>query len=283
MRYRPRQRARFRSIFRVAAIAAAGASFASAASAQQTNQTTLPQVTVTAPPFVPLYLRPGTGLKAFERNSYFGNNRVEEDRLAPVPCSGFRIDPAAADASERTCLQGYHLVPGYVYGGQGEGDESGSRHCEIDHDVTIYKVGDLSVEADVFVFDPYKLTADTGFPDAACYVAGYTGYDEEDFQDMNQVTRRGTDWHDLRGETCKWSDLRAACETKSIEFSDGPHQCIAIRRPGPRWEGGFVWMLTASVCHTDTASIEAGDVARALGALQIRQYDPIGNIAQPPR
>jgi hypothetical protein len=284
MRSRLRQRAHCRSIFFAAAIAiAAVASINAGAFAQEPNQMTLPQVTVTAPPFVPLYLRPGTGLKAFQRNPYFGNNRVEEDRFAPVPCSGFRIDPASAGASDRTCLQGYHLVPGYVFGGQGEGDESGSRHCEIDHDVTIYKVSDLSVEADVLVFDPYKLTADTGFPDAACFVAGYTGYDEEDFRDMNQVTRRGADWHNLRGETCTWSDLRAACETKSIEFSDGPHKCIAIRRPGPRWEGGFVWMLTASICRTDMASIEPGDVARALGAVQIRQYDPVGNIAHPPK
>jgi hypothetical protein len=264
-----------------AAIAiAAVASFTSSSPAQETNQMTLPQVTVTAPPFVPLYLRPGTGLKAFERNPYFGNNRVEEDRFAPVPCSGFRIDPASAGASDRTCLQGYRLVPAYLHVSKG-GDRS-SKHCDIDHDVTIYNVGDLSVEADVFVFDPYKLRAE-GPPDPDCYVAGYTGYDQEDFQDMNRVTRRGTDWHDLRGETCKWSDARAACQTKSIEFSDGPHKCIAIRRPGPRWQGGFVWMLTASICRADIEDLQPGDVALALGAVQIRQYDPAGNIARPPQ
>jgi hypothetical protein len=262
---------------------AAVMSFISAAPAQQATQMTLPQVTVTAPPFVPLYLRPGTGLKAFQRNPYFGNNRVEEDRFAPVPCSGFRIDPASAGASDRTCLVGYRLIPAYVHVSTKGGDKGGGKHCDIDHDVTIYNVGDLSVEADVLVFDPYKLTADFGFPDADCYVAGYTGYDEEDFQDMNRITRGGTDWHDLRGETCKWSDLRADCETKSIEFSYGPHKCIAIRRPGPRWSAGFVWMLTASICHTDTASVAPGDVARALGAVQIRRYDPVGNLARPPQ
>jgi hypothetical protein len=251
--------------------------------AQQTNQVTLPPVTVTAPPFAPLYLSPGDGLKDFERNSYFGNNRVEENRFAPVPCNGSRIDPAAASASDRTCLEGYHLAPGYVYGSKGEGDESGSRDCEIHHDVTIFNIGDLSVEADVLVFDPYKLRADTGFPDADCYVAGDTGYDQQDFQDMNRITRRGTGWHNFRGETCEWSDLRAVCETKSIEFSYGPHKCIAVRRPGPRWPGGFVWVLTASICHIDTQRIEPGDVDRALGALQIRRYDPVGNLARPPK
>jgi hypothetical protein len=281
MRCRFRQGSRCRSIFLVVAIVfAAAAPFTSAAPAEQTNQMALPEVTVTAP-FVPLYLRPGNGLKAFERNPYFGNNRVEEDHFAPVPCNGFRIDPASAGASDETCLQGYRLLPASVHVSNGRGDTS-ITHCEIDHDVTIYNVGDLSVEADVLVFDPYKLTA-TGFADRDCYVAGYTGYDQEDFQDMNRITRRGTDWHDLRGETCKWSDSRAACETKSIEFSAGQHKCIAIRRPGPRWEGGFVWMLTASICHTDLGSMQPGDVTRALDAVQIRRYDPVGNVAPPPK
>jgi hypothetical protein len=281
MRSRIGQRSRCRSIFLVVLIAVAAAlPFTSAALGQQTNQTTLPEVTVIAP-FVPLYLRPGNGPKAFERNPYFGNNRVEETRFAPVPCSGFRIDPASAGASDRTCLQGDRLVPASVHVSNGRGDTS-ITHCDIDHDVTIYNVGDLSVEADVLVFDPYKLTA-TGFADRDCYVAGYTGYDQEDFQDMNRITRSGADWHDLRGETCQWSDSRAACETKSIEFSYGPHKCIAIRRPGPRWHGGFAWMLTASICHTDLESMQPGDVARTLGAVQIRRYDPAGNVAQPPK
>lgn len=281
MRSRRRQRSRCRLILRIAPIAIAAAAFATAARAEQANQMTLPQVTVTAPSFVPLYLRPGNGSKAYQRNPYFGNNRVEEDRFAPVPCSGFRIDPVSADASERTCLQGYRLVPASVHVSNGRGDTS-ITHCEIDHDVTMYNIGNLSVEADVFVFDPYKLTG-TGFPDRDCYVAGYTSYDQEDFQDMNRITRGGADWHDLRGENCSWSDGRAACETKSIEFSYGPLKCIAIRRPGPRWAGGFLWMLTASICHTDQESMQPDDVARALSAVQIRRYDPIGNLAQPPK
>ena len=282
MRSRLRQRWRYcRSIFLVVAMAVAAGPFVSTALAQPANQTTLPEVTVTAPPFVPLYLRPGNGLKAFQRNPYFGSNRVEEDRFAPVPCGGFRIEPASAGASDRTCLQGYRLIPASVHVSNGRGDTS-IRHCEIDHDVTIYSVGDLSVEADVLVFDPYKLTG-VGFADRDCYVAGYTGYDQEDFQDMNRITRGGTDWHNFRGESCTWPDLRPACETKSIEFSYGSYKCIAVRRPGPRWSGGFVWMLTASICHTDRANVQPGDVTRALDAVQIRRYDPVGNVAPPPK
>jgi hypothetical protein len=279
---RLRSRRRWRSLLlAVSTVVAAAGPLGSGVLAQQTDQMSLPQVTVTAPRFAPLYLRPGNGLKAIQRNPYFGNNRVEENRFAPVPCGGFRIDPAAAGASDRTCLQGYRLVPAYLYVSKG-GDRS-SKHCNIDHDVTIYNLGDLSIEADILLFDPYKLTGDTGFPDPDCYVAGYTGYDREDFEDMNRITRGGTDWHDFRGETCNWSDLRADCQTKSIEFSYGLHKCIAVRRPGPLWHGGFVWMLTASICRTDTASIEPGDVDRALGAVQIHRYDPVGNLAPPPK
>jgi hypothetical protein len=68
-----------------------------------------------------------------------------------------------------------------------------------------------------------------------------------------------------------------------MEFSNGPHHCIAVRRAGPRWDAGYVWMLTASICRTDTASLEPDDVARALSVLQIRTYDPVGNIARPPK
>jgi hypothetical protein len=280
MRSRPRQRSRWRTIGLVVATALGAAPLTSAGRAQQANQTTLPEVTVTAP-FVPLYMRPGDTAKAYERNPYFGNNRVEETKFVPVPCSGFRIDPAAAGASNRTCLEGYHLVPASVHVSNGRGDSSMTR-CEIDHDVTIYNLGDLSVEADVLVHDPYKLTA-LGFADRDCYVPGYTGYDTEDFQDMNRITRSGLDWHDFRGETCSWADSRPACETKSIEFTYGPHKCIAIRRPGPRWEAGFVWILTATICRADLQSIQPDDVARALSAVQIRQYDPLGNIARPPQ
>jgi hypothetical protein len=254
--------------------------FVSVAQAQPTEQMTLPGVTVTAPPFVPLYMRhtPGDLLnsKAYQRNPYFGNNRVEEEKFTPVACSDSiaRVAPA----STGSCLEGYHLIPGPIYG-----IERPSSSCRVDHDVTIYDLGDLSVEADVFVFDPYMLTADAGFPPKDCYVAGYSGYDQEDFQDMNRITRRGTNWHHLRGKICNWQDLSIACQAKSIEFSYGPHHCIAVRRPGPRWEGGFVWMLTASVCRTDTASLRPDDVARALAALQIRTYDPVGNIARPPK
>jgi hypothetical protein len=67
---------------------------------------------------------------------------------------------------------------------------------------------------------------------------------------------------------------------RSIEFSDGSHNCIAVRKPGPVWRGGFIYMMHASICRTDTATVQAEDIAYVLGSLQTRIYDPAGNLRQ---
>ena len=85
---------------------------------------------------------------------------------------------------------------------------------------------------------------------------------------MNQVTRRGTNW---RNPVYNGED-------KSIEFSYGAHNCIAVKKNGPPWGGGYVYVLHASICRTDAAAMRAEDVAYVLGSLQIRQYDPAGNL-----
>jgi len=233
---------------------------ASGAYAQETKQLPVPNVTVTAPaaPVEPPYLRsPG---KSFERNPYAGRYRVEEDRFTQVPCTETRI----ASSAGGKCLQGYRLVPGL-----GLLHQSGGLRCDMALDVVMYNVGSLSIEASTLIFDPYKLAA-TGMPNKWCYVASHPGYDQEDFQDMNQVTRRGINWRSLVSNG----------EDKSIEFSDGPHNCIAVHKPGPQWRGGYVYMLHASICRTDTAAVRAEDVAYTLGSLQIRQYDPKGNLRE---
>jgi hypothetical protein len=65
-------------------------------------------------------------------------------------------------------------------------------------DVVIDTSGKLSIEADILVFDPHKVVASGGSTPRFCYVRSYLGYDQEDFQDMNQVTRQGTNWHNLQ-------------------------------------------------------------------------------------
>ena len=233
------------------------------AAAQNATQR-LPEVVVTAPAptTAPPYLRdPG---KAYARNPYSGRYRVEEDKFTEAPCTATRI----ASVTGGKCLQGYRLIPGMT---QQIINPKGGDNCDLALDVVMYSVGNLSVEADTIIFDPNKLTAIGHQTSQFCYVNGNTGYDQEDFQDMNQVTRRGINWHNLVSNG----------EDKSIEFSDGPHNCIAVQKAGPRWAGGYIYMLHASICRTDTAGVQPGDVAYTLQYLQIRQYDPTGNLRRP--
>jgi hypothetical protein len=233
---------------------------ASRPSAQETKLP-VPNVTVTAPMTAvePPYLR--NPWKSYQRNPYAGRYRVEEDKFPEVPCNITRI----ASSAGGKCLQGYRLVPGQVVLHQ-----SGGLRCDMALDVVMYDVANLSVEASTLIFDPYKLVA-TGMPTKWCYVIGYPGYDQEDFQDMNQVTRRGTNWRNLASNG----------EDKFIEFSDGLRNCVAVHKPGPKWRGGYVYMLHASICRTDTAAVRTEDIAYALGSLQVRQYDPEGNLRPP--
>src|SRR6202040_997317 len=45
-----------------------------------------------------------------------------------------------------------------------------------------------------------------------------------------------------------------------------------------RGNGGHVYLLHPSICQTDTAPARSEDVGYALGSVQIRQYDPVGNL-----
>jgi hypothetical protein len=242
------------SIYATAVVTAAMLAPASGAYAQN-SQLSVPNVEVTAPPFV------GT------RSPYFGRYRVEEDKFGEAPCSQTRI----ALGPSGKCLQGYRLtVPentGY----------RGSSPCDMALDVVIDTTGNLSVEADILVFDPYAVYASGGSPPKFCWVRSYLGYDQTDFQDMNQVTRRGTNWHNLQINDAQ-NQWYVGQRSRSMEFSYGPHNCIAVRKPGPVWRGGYVYMMHASICRTDTAAVQAQDVDYVLGSLQTRIYDPVGNL-----
>jgi hypothetical protein len=194
--------------------------------------------------------------KAYRRNPYFGRYRVEEDKFSEVPCAQTRI----AFGPGGKCLQGYRL------GKAVNGSAGNTNNCEMALDVVIDTTGKLVIEADILVFDPDRVTA-TGSPPRQCSVGRQGWYDQEDFQDMNQVTRRGTNWHNLD-------------QGKSIEFSDGPRNCIAVLKNGPVWHGGLIWITHTSICRTDTATVEAQDIAYVLGSLQTRIYDPAGNLRQ---
>jgi hypothetical protein len=96
---------------------------------------------------------------------------------------------------------------------------------------------------------------------AAVMASASTSYAQE-------TKRRGTNWRNL---VSNWED-------RSIEFSDGPDHCVAVHKAGPPWQGGHVYMLHTSICRTGTAPARSEDVGYALGSVQIRQYDPVGNL-----
>jgi hypothetical protein len=207
--------------------------------------------------------------KAYSRNPYFGRYRVEEDKFSEVPCTQTRI----AFSQGGKCLQGYRLG---IAGGGTTSQFGSSSPCDMGLDVVIDTVGKLAIEADILGFDPYKVYA-TGSVPRGCYVRSYTGYDQEDFQDLNQVTRRGTNWHNLQINDMQ-DQWHQGERLRSIEFSDGSRNCIAIRKPGPAWRGGYVYMMHATICRTDGAAVQAQDVAYVLSSLQARTYDPLGNL-----
>jgi hypothetical protein len=202
---------RARNIVPSALMAAALSCVGSSVEAQQ-GTVTIPNVTVTASavPVSLLYLRaPGS---AYARNPYSGYYRVEEDKFPEVPCTATRL----ASAAGGKCLQGYRLIPGAT---DQITNPKGASNCDIALDVVAYTVGNLAVEADTTITDPYKVTA-IGFHSAYCYVNGYPGYNQDDFHDMNRVTWRDTNWHNLIGQG----------EDKTIDFSDGTHRCVAIKK-----------------------------------------------------
>ena len=234
--------------------------FVSSACAAQETRLKVPKVIVMAQaaPVEPPYMRdPG---KAYARNPYFGRYRVEEDKFAEVPCTATRI----AFAQGGRCLQGYRLTVPEI------ANNRGSNPCDLALDVVGANTGKLYIEADILALDPYKVTANGSSP-RSCYVHSYIGYDQEDFQDMNQVTRRGTNWRNLQIDG----------QARSIEFTDGSHQCVAVLRPGPVWRGGYTYMMHASICRMDNASVQAEDIAYVLASLQTRTYDPVGNLRKP--
>jgi hypothetical protein len=58
-------------------------------------------------------------------------------------------------------------------------------------------------------------------------------------------------------------------QERSIEFSDGPHNCIAVLKPGPVWLAGYTYMMHASICRTDTAPVQAQDIAYVLARCKL--------------
>ena len=235
---------------------AAAAWLASAIIAQaQTPQMGLPDLNVSAPV---------TTTRPQPRDSMISKWRNEEDKFVEAPCGTTRL---AATASNARCLLGYRLENGLL-GDRG----SGVSFCDMGLDVVMYTAGNLAVEADILSFDPYKVTG-WGFPSKYCFIAPRE-ISVVEFQDLNQVTRRGRNF----GEVTRTSD-----GASFVGFVEANRPCIAMERLGPRWRGGHSWVMHASICRTDAQPVSTQDVAAATNALLIRIYDPVGNLRPPPK
>jgi len=215
----------------------------------------LPDLVVTAPTSPPP--------PSAQPNPYFGKLRVEEDKWPEIPCDASRIG-AAAGAS---CRKGPRTE---VMAGDVASSSRQQSNCNIAHDLVIGNFGGLTVEADILVFDPYYVSA-IGHQNMDCYVhASYTDL-REAFPDLNQMTRQGQGWRNF---------LENA-DMSTMEFSIGEDNCLALQRRGPVWRGGYIYLIHASICRKDRQPVNAADVTVALGSLQIRQHDPVGNLRRP--
>ncbi|HXC92127.1 MAG TPA: hypothetical protein VNV18_18350 [Stellaceae bacterium] len=218
----------------------------------------LPEVTVTAPPITPQYKK---------WSPYLGNMRVEEKKWPAIPCASSRI----ASAAPGTCQTGPQMSPAALGTSQGASSVQIS-NCTIAHDLVMTATADLKIEADVMTFDPDYVSG-IGFQHRACYVeAGYSDL-REDFPDMNQMTRSGLSWR----------DFRESGDVSIMDFSQGPADCRAFEKRGPRWSGGYVWVIHASFCRADGHPVDPADLDRVLGLLQVRQYESRGNLRPAPR
>jgi hypothetical protein len=156
----------------------------------------LPEVTVTAPPIIPSWKK---------WNPYSSNPRVEEDRWPEIPCSGSRISFGAAAACKTGPPLG-HEGMGLPLGSTQSIDPS---NCRMAHDLVFTDTGNLMIEADAIVIDPYFVSA-IGSQHKACYVQAHFSDLREDFPDMNQMTRRGNAWRNF----VESGDLRKLCKSQ---------------------------------------------------------------------
>jgi len=239
------------------AVALAIACTAPGANADDTAALPLPEVSVTAPPITPSWKK---------WNPYSVNPRVEEDKWPDIPCGDSRIAASAA-AKCKTGPSLGHAGVGFTAGERG----ADITNCRIAHDLVMTNLGNLAVEADVTVFDPYFVGA-SGNQFRGCYVQALPGDLRDDFPDMNQMTRKGGGWRNFVVN----GDL------SMMEFSMGASDCQAFEKRGPPWRGGFVSVIHASLCRKDGRPVQPADVDYVLGSLQVRAYEPRGNLRPPP-
>jgi len=150
------------------------------------------------------------------------------------------------------------------------GDSQGTRpisNCQIAHDLVISNAGAVNFEADSLVFDPYYISA-IGHQRQDCYVEAIPRTLQAQLVDMNHVTRQGTGW----------GAMRENGDVSYIDFTIGKDRCLAFEKRGPRWGGGYIWLVHAALCRSDRLPAQPPDIDTVMGALHIEQRDPNGNL-----
>jgi hypothetical protein len=240
------------------AIVAAIVGLIGSAAAQQGSATTLPDVSVTAPRN-PNEVKPTS--QGAPGTPYFGNTRVEEANWPVIPCTTSRVGAGDAAAS---CRRG-PTVMNFEHG-----DAQGTRpisNCQIAHDLVISSVAGLLYEADSLVFDPYYVSA-LGHQRQDCYVEAIPRSLHEQLVDMNHVTRQATGW----------GTMQESGDLTFLDFTVGPDHCVAFEKRGPRWGGGYIWLVHAAICRKDGQPVDVANISTVMGALKIEQRDPNGNL-----
>ena len=211
---------------------------------EQKQKVPLPDVAVTKPvPVEPVALS----------SSSSGKTWVDEAKWSVIPCAAARIDLGAGAKCQAS--------PPVSWGGH---------YCDISWQVATLTNARYQIEAEVRIFDPYKVTA-TGTQGKGCTVWSDRPDKPDDFKDINQMTRRGSGWAGL-----------VTGGTQSIAtFTNSGRNCLAIKRLGPPWHGGYVWVMNASICPAGSESVQPADIDDALATLQLRTYDAEANLRAP--
>jgi DNA-binding winged helix-turn-helix (wHTH) protein len=173
---------------------------------------------------------------------------IDEAKWRVIPCATARIDLGAG----ATCQAGIPI---------------GGGNCEIARQVAMITNARYQIEADVVIFDPYKVTAE-GSQSKNCAVWASPVSAPDDFKEMNQMTRRGSGWSNL---------VKGSPQITAV-YSDSGRNCLAVKRFGPPWHGGYVWIMHASICPAAVGSVQLADIDTALATLQLRTYDAQGNL-----
>jgi len=138
-------------------------------------------------------------------------------------------------------------------------------NCQIAHDLVISQVAGLRFEADSLVFDPYYVSA-IGHQRQDCYVEAIARNLEAQLIDMNHVTRQAN----------SWDAMQQSGDVASKPFTVGADRCMAFEKRGPRWGGGYLWLVHAAICRGDGQPVDLANVETVMATLQIEQRDRSG-------